>query len=198
MAVPVPWSSLTADEKRTRTLEVADELFAREGVDVPMPTLAHALGVGVGSIYRQVGTKDDVLAALVITRSKALRERFLATLDQPDPWAALAAATHATVDDCLGDALSQSAWDVAASASTEVRAARAGATDALAQMVRRARDAGALRDDASHEDLRLVFCALRELAGIGPEAAHRLAELALRGIRAAPLRSKGDQSPGNG
>lgn len=184
MTVPVPWATLTSEEKRVRALEVADELFARDGVDVSMPALADAIGVGVGSIYRQVGRKDDVLAALVIARSAVLRRRFLDTLGEPDPWAALCAATHATVDDCIHDALSQSAWDAAASASTEVRAAREGATDALAAMVERARSAGALRDDASHEDLRLVFCALRELAGLGPAAAHRLAELALRGMQA--------------
>lgn len=185
MAIPVPWASLTADEKRSRALAVADELFAREGVDVAMPVLADALGVGVGSIYRQVGSKDDVIAALVIARASVLHERFTAALDEPDAWEALARATHATVDDCVRDALSQSAWNVATAGSDEVRAARQRATDALAAMVDRARAAGELRDDASHEDLRLVFMSLRELGGIGPEAAHRLAELALRGIRRA-------------
>lgn len=185
MAVPAPpWSTLTAEQKRRRALEVADELFARDGVDVSMPVLADAIGVGVGSIYRQVGSKDDLIAVLVIARAALLRRRFLAALDEPDAWAAMCAATHATVDDCIHDALSQSAWDAAASASAEVRAAREGATEALAAMVERARAAGALREDASHEDLRLVFCALRELAGLGPAAAHRLAELVLRGMRA--------------
>lgn len=186
MPIPVSWSALTSEEKRVRALEVADELFARDGVDVSMPVLADAIGVGVGSLYRQVGRKDDLLAALVIARSAALRRRFLGTLNEPDAWAAQCAATHATVNDCIHDALSQSAWDAAASAYPEVRAARQAATDALAAMVERARAAGALRDDASHEDLRLVFCALRELAGLGPAAAHRLAELVLRGMQ-APL-----------
>lgn len=184
MAVPVPlWSSLSATQKRERTLAVADDLFARDGLDVPMPVLADAIGIGVGSIYRQVGTKDELIAALVIGRSAILRARFLAALDAPDAWEALTVATHATVDDCIDDALSQSAWDEAAFASEAVRDARAGATEALDRLVRRARDAGALRDDASHEDLRLVFCSLRELAGIGPDSAHRLAELVLRGMR---------------
>src|ERR1044071_5355218 len=117
MAIPVPlWTSLNATEKRARALAVANELFAREGVGVAMPVLAEAIGVGVGSIYRQVGTKDDIIAALVIRRSEILTERFTAALEQPDAWAALVFATHATVDDCVGDALSQSAWDVAASA----------------------------------------------------------------------------------
>ena len=182
MTIPGQWKDLTPDEKRARTLEVADELFAREGVDVAMPVLADKIGVGVGSIYRQVGTKDDVIAALIVKRSRILRERFLASLEQPDAWAALVFATHETVDDCIGDALSQSAWDVAASAYEEVRIAREEATDALTRMVERARAAGALRADATHEDLRLIFTSLRELAGIGPAAAHRLADLVLRGI----------------
>ncbi|MBJ7329118.1 MAG: TetR/AcrR family transcriptional regulator [Solirubrobacteraceae bacterium] len=186
MPIPAPWSELTADEKRTRTLEVADDLFAREGVDVAMPVLAGAIGVGVGSIYRQVGTKDDLIAALVISRAEDLRVRFTGALDGADPWEALVAATHETVDDCLDDALSQSAWDAAASVSDEVRAARQGATDALAALVERAHASGALRADASHEDLRIVFCALRDLKGIGRDAGHRLAELALRGMAATP------------
>lgn len=185
MAIPTqPWAALTADQKRGRILAAADELFAREGVDAAMPTLADALGVGVGSIYRQVGSKDDLVGQLVITRAGILRDRFAAAASRPDAWDALVEATHATVDDCLDDALSQTAWDVAASGSDAVRAARQGATDALADLVAAARADGALRDDADHEDLRLLFCALREVAGIGRDGAHRMATLVLRGIAA--------------
>ncbi len=183
MAIPPPWATLTTDEKRTRTLDVAARLFARDGVDAPMPALARELGVGVGSIYRQVGAKDDIVAALVVERALRLRDRFRAAAQADDAWAGLEGATFATVDDCVADALTQSTWDAAAQASAEVRAARAAATEALAALVARARAAGALRDDADHEDLRLLFCALRDLGAIGPEAAHRLAELVLRGIR---------------
>jgi AcrR family transcriptional regulator len=185
MAIPAqPWASLSAADKRDRALEVANDLFAREGVDTPMPRLAEALGVGVGSIYRQVGAKQDLIAALVIRRSEVLRDRFTAAQSAPDPWQALVDATHETVDDCIGDALSQTAWDEAAYASEKVREARAAATEALAGLVERAREAGALRPDASHEDLRIAFFALRDLRSVGPEAAHRLAELVLRGMRA--------------
>ncbi|MFA4928500.1 MAG: helix-turn-helix domain-containing protein [Patulibacter sp.] len=185
MAIPAqPWATLTADEKRGRIYAAADELFAREGVDAAMPVLADALGVGVGSIYRQVGSKDDLVGRLVIARAGILRDRFAAAAAQPEAWGALVEATHATVDDCLDDALSQSAWDAAASVSDAVRDARQGATDALADLVEQARAAGVLRDDASHEDLRLLFCAMREVAGIGRDGAHRLADLVLRGISA--------------
>ncbi|MCK9249396.1 MAG: TetR/AcrR family transcriptional regulator [Solirubrobacteraceae bacterium] len=185
MAIPAPvgpWTSLTADEKRARILAAADELFAREGVDAAMPVLADALGVGVASIYRQVGSKDDLVGRLVIARATALAERFRTAAARPDAWGALVEATHATVDDCIDDALSQSAWDAAAGDSDAVRDARAAATDALEGLVGSARRAGALRPDATHEDLRLLFCALREVAGIGRDGAHRMAELVLRGI----------------
>src|SRR3954447_16645381 len=88
MAIPA-WSSLTGDEKRARTLAAADDLFAREGLDVAMPVLAAAIGAGGGSIYRQVGAKEDVIAALVIERAVALVRRFTAALEEPDAWAAL-------------------------------------------------------------------------------------------------------------
>lgn len=185
MTVPAqPWASLSARAKRDRTLEVADELFGREGIETPMPRLAAALGVGVGSIYRQVGNKDDLIATLVILRSNILRDRFTAAMDADDPWRSLADATHATVDDCIADAISQTAWDEAAYASEEVRRARDAATEALAALVERARAAGALHADASHEDLRITFFALRDLRSVGPEAAHRLAALVLRGMKA--------------
>ncbi len=60
--------------------------------------------------------------------------------------------------------------------------ARAAATRALEELVERARAQGALRPDATAEDLRLVFKATRELATLDPDGAHRLAELVLRGM----------------
>lgn len=183
MTIPAQeWTLLSQEEKRERTLEAADLLFAKEGLDAPMPALAEALGIGVGSIYRQVGTKDELIGALVIERSKNLSLRFDATQVSPDPWQALEGAVHETVDDCLNDALTQSAWDQAAIFSDEVRDARQQATDSLAAMFERAREAEAVTPEASPEDLRLLFFALREFSSVGPDQAHRFADLVLRGI----------------
>lgn len=184
MAIPAQeWAALSQEEKRERALEAADRLFARQGLDASMPALAESLGIGVGSIYRQVGTKDELIAALVIERSKGLSQRFDGTLADPDPWRALTEAVHETVDDCLRDALSQSAWDQAAIVSDEVREARQRATDSLTAMFNRAEEAGEINPDASPEDLRLLFFALREFSSVGPGQAHRFADLVLRGIR---------------
>src|SRR5690348_15655511 len=150
MAIPV-WAELSPEEKRARTLAAADDLFAREGLDVAMPVLAAAIGAGVGSIYRMVGTKEDVIAALVIERALALVERFSAALAEPDAWAALERVTYVTAQDGATDFLSQTAWDDAADRRADVAAARAAATRALKALVDRARGQGHLRKDATHE-----------------------------------------------
>jgi AcrR family transcriptional regulator len=178
MGIPA-WSELTGDEKRARTLAAADDLFAREGLDVAMPVLAAAIGAGVGSIYRQVGAKEDVIAALVIERANALVRRFTAALGEPDAWAALERATFATAHEGATDFLSQTAWDEAAALRPEVAEAREAATRALEALVERARPM--LREDATHEDLRLVFMSTR--GRTDPARARRLAELVLRGMR---------------
>jgi AcrR family transcriptional regulator len=177
-----PWSELSPDEKRARTLAIADDLFAREGVDVPMPALAEAIGVGVGSIYRQFGCKEDVLAALVIARIEAVRARFEATADADDPWEALRRATLESVEAATRDHLAARAWQL--SEREDVRPVRLAAHAAMARAVERAQAAGALRDDATVEDLRLVFAAARWADALEPGGARRLAELALRGIAA--------------
>jgi len=178
-----PWASLSADEKRSRTLSVASELFAREGVELPMPALADALGVGVGSIYRQLGKKDDLIAALVIERLERAAERFTVAARMPDALAALHAATLATVDDCISDGVMQAVWEETLTRA-DVQAARERVSAALEALVEHARAAGALRADATIEDLRLIFRAVKDAETLGDGGARRLGELVLRGLSA--------------
>jgi AcrR family transcriptional regulator len=184
MAIPAltgrPWADLNADEKRARALAVADELFAREGTDVPMPALAEAIGVGVGSIYRQFGCKEDVLAALVVARIDAVRERFEAAAADPDPWDGLRQATLDSVEAAARDHLAQHAWEL--SRRADVLPARLATLAAIGAAVERARAAGALREDASVDDFRLAMIGVRYAEDLAPGGARRLAELALRGL----------------
>jgi AcrR family transcriptional regulator len=176
-----PWAALDAGGKRERALRVAGELFAREGLDVSMPVLADAIGVGVGSIYRQLGRKEDIVAALVALRIVSVTRRFEAAAVAPDPWPALCRVTYAVVAEALDDHVTQEAWAVSHE-HPEVRAVRPRAAAALAALVARAREPGAVRDDADAEDLRLVFRAAKEVEALGAGGARRLAELVLRGM----------------
>lgn len=177
----VPWAALDADGKRARVLAVADDLFAREGLDVSMPTLAAAVGAGVGSLYRQVGRKEDIVAALVAQRVAAVARLFEDAAGSEDPWAALGAVTLEVVGSAMGDHLTREAW-ATSSEHPDVRAVRPRAAAGLERLVAAARATGALRADAGADDLRLVFRAAKDVEALGPGGARRLAELVLRGM----------------
>lgn len=57
-----------AQRNRARVLEVAAELFAAEGVDVPIDRIADEAGVGVGTVYRHFPTKERLFEAIVVER----------------------------------------------------------------------------------------------------------------------------------
>jgi AcrR family transcriptional regulator len=175
------WTSLSSEQKRARVLGVAGELFAREGVEFPMPELAKAVGVGVGSLYRQIGKKDDVIAALVIERLEALADRYGAAAGTDDPMGALSGVIDATVQECVHDRVTKMCWEFGPG-RPDVEDARALARDNLQHLIDSAKDAGELRVDASGNDLRYLFRAAREAEKIAPGGAARLGELVFSGL----------------
>lgn len=52
---------------RRRLIAAARDLFAERGPAVEMKEIAEAAGVGIGTIYRNFATKEDLLAAIVET-----------------------------------------------------------------------------------------------------------------------------------
>ncbi len=180
-ATATAWVGLTSEQKRARVLAVAGELFAREGLEFPMPELAKAVGVGVGSLYRQIGKKDDVVAALIVERLDALEARYRAAAGTDDPMEALRGVIVATVEECVHDRITKMCWEFGPGRA-DCEAARAGARDALQHLIDSAHQAGALRDDASGNDLRFLFRAAREAEKIMPGGAQRLGELVLAGL----------------
>lgn len=175
------WTSLTAEQKRARVLEIAGVLFAREGVEFPMPELAKAVGVGVGSLYRQIGKKDDVIAALIVERLTSLTDRYRAAAGTDDAMGALRGVIEATVEECVHDRVTKMAWEFG-QGRADCEGARADARESLQHLITSAQQAGALREDASGNDLRFLFRAAREAEKIQPGGAQRLGELVLAGL----------------
>lgn len=189
MSIPAPadtptataWVALTGEQKRARVLEVAGELFAREGLEFPMPELAKAVGVGVGSLYRQIGKKDDVVAALIVERLGALEQRYREAAGTDDHLGALRGVIVATVEECIHDRITKMCWEFGPGRD-DCENARAGAREALQHLIDSAQQDGALRDDASGNDLRFLFRAAREAEKIQPGGGQRLGELVLAGL----------------
>ncbi len=177
------WIELTPAEKRAKVLRVAGELFSREGVEFPMPELAKAVGVGVGSLYRQIGKKEDVIAALIVDRLDGLAERYESAAGTQDPLAALSGVIRLTIDESINDRVTQLAWTYGRGRD-DVEAAAKRARDGLQHLVESAIAAGSMRPDATMNDLRFLFRAAPNAELIEPGGAQRLGELVLDGLTA--------------
>ena len=78
-----------AVKNRARILEAAEEIFATEGVSVPIDTVAERAGLGVGTLYRHFPTKEALFEAIVVDRLESLLEMARRQSVDPDPGAAL-------------------------------------------------------------------------------------------------------------
>jgi len=164
MAIPPQpesaWGELDAEGKRRCLLRAAGEVFARDGLDAPMPAVAAAAEAGIASVYRQFPSKEDLLAALVVERLEEVEGDALAALRGPDPpRTALLALLRAYAERQAGDDLVGEAM-ACVSSHPEVERALAGTTIALESLLTAAKPEG-LRADATTLDLRLLFAATR-------------------------------------
>jgi AcrR family transcriptional regulator len=180
------WADLSQAEKRARLLAAAGEVFARDGLDAPIPAVAAAAGAGIGSVYRQFPSKHDLLAALVSERLKDTEEGAeVALASAVGAWAALtgvlwALAERQATDDVLGEAMAT------VSEHPLVQESLARTLAALERLLAAARAEGRLRADATTLDLRLLFAATRAASQLEPGAWRRMLELGIDALEAPP------------
>ena len=195
MAIPpspaTSWSELDTAAKRARLLAAAGEVFARDGLDAPMPAIAAAAGAGVGSVYRQFPAKRDLLAALVVERHKVVEAEVEVALASPlGPWAALqellwAIAERQAADDVLAEAMACLSEDPG------VQEAMARTMHSLEGLLDAAKAEGRLRPDATALDLRLLFASTRAARALDPAAWRRMLELGIDALAAEGQRPAG-------
>jgi AcrR family transcriptional regulator len=170
---------------RDRVLDAAAKVFAAEGLDAPMPAVAAAAGVGVGTIYRAFGSKEELIAALAADRVDIFAQETRAALEQPDAWKALRELFERTAerqaeDYVVTEALaSMSDHPVVVEANT-----RAG--EAIIELIDRAKGDG-MRRDFEPQDLQMFFAALgaaQHTMPRGSSAWKRLLGILLDGLAA--------------
>jgi AcrR family transcriptional regulator len=177
-----------ADEpppSRERVLDAAAKVFAAEGLDAPMPAVAAAAGVGVGTIYRAFGSKEELIAALAADRVELFGRDCRAALEAPDAWEALCKLFELTADRQAKDYV---VTEALASLSDHPRVVEANqrAGQAITELMERAKQQGGLRSDFEPQDLQMFFAALgaaQHTMPTGSSAWKRLLGLLLDGLR---------------
>ncbi len=187
---------MRADARRNheRILDAAREAFAEYGVDVQMDEIARRAGVGVGTLYRNFPTKDELLGALAAAHVMRVVELTDAALAAPgSPFERLKACVMSSARLMEADvAMSQLLWRSVraterASAQHDLLLERTG------ELVAEGVAAGELRADAVATDVATLMCGLGSVmaaAASDPRLAwERHLTLGLDGLRFDAARS---------
>ena len=177
-----PWAELEPDEKRERLLDAATDVFTAQGLDAPMPRIATAAGIGIGSLYRCYASKEDLVAALLVHQLGFLREEVSEAGERTDAWTAIEGSVRRIAERQATNKLLSGSLGLT-SERREVVAAVAEVSLAWQALIDRARDQGTLRSDATVKDLRLLFAAARAADEVEPGGRDRVVDLLLEALR---------------
>jgi AcrR family transcriptional regulator len=181
---------LRADAQRNHELilAAADAAFREHGANASLDDIARRAGVGIGTLYRRFPTRDALLAAILDEGTAAIVARGNELLTARSPKDGLtrwleALAVHVTRYRGL-TGLVAGAYGVKGEPLCTGCNAISGIGEAL---VRRAQEAGELREDARPQD---VVLSAHAAAWVGeqsgdPEAPNRLLATVMAGYAAA-------------
>jgi AcrR family transcriptional regulator len=173
-------AGLRADARRNRTriLEVARNVFAEEGLSVPIDAIAQRAGVGIGTVYRHFPTKEDLFKAVIVSHKQQLIEEAKALAEEGDAGQAFFHFFSRVIDEgdvskAFADALAGAYLDAEhiqglfAEISQQFRGA-------LGLLLSRAQQSGKVRDDVTETDVTaLMFGILRAAEQYGNDDATR-------------------------
>ena len=139
-----------AQRNRARILEAAEVVFAAEGIEAPVDTIAEKAGVGVGTLYRHFPTKEKLCEAILLERLSQLTLDAQALAEAEDPAAAFFGFLEHVVEE---GAAKRDLLVAVMGAGVEFELAatdvKEGLHDALGTLLRRAQSVGAVRPDVT-------------------------------------------------
>jgi AcrR family transcriptional regulator len=169
-----------------RVLDAARAVVARYGADAPVSAIADRAGVGMGSLYRRYGSKDDLLRHLCTLAMESTIRAAETALLEPDAWTGLASYIAECVAQGTGT-LGALAGSV--QTTPEMWAISKRSRVLLERLVARARRAGGLRPDVTVLDIAWLIETLGKSGPAEPGSEdevirQRLTAIAIDGLRA--------------
>nr|BFF04963.1 TetR/AcrR family transcriptional regulator [Streptoalloteichus tenebrarius] len=182
---------LRADARRNRelVLATAQDAFAEEGLAISFDEIARRAGVGVGTVYRHFPTREALFEAVLLDRIRQFADDAAALATADDPGRAFLDLITGVIDQL---SLNQALCDaLEASTGTGFKATSAvehDFLDAVATLLRRAQEAGAIRSDLEITDVQdlLVACGTAERRARRRGDTSRLVAVVCQGLTASP------------
>ena len=172
MSTPVPVTQLSpemsagggrqlrADAQRNREaiLAAAEAEFRDQGANACIDGIAERAGVGVGTVYRNYATKDELMRAIMKSHVEPMLAAARRSLRDPDPGGAfLAFVREVASESCSFRALA----DTLANAGLDIHSTKQEMIGELVglmqEMFTRGQNAGTLRPDVTAEDVSALM-----------------------------------------
>jgi AcrR family transcriptional regulator len=151
-----------ARDNRARILEAADDVFGAGGAAASTEDVAQLAGVGIATVFRHFPTKQELLRAVLTARLERLRDRARHLAGSDDPGHAFFAFFTEVVDDAAHKLTIAEALVEAGDEQPHPAPAQAGQQlrEAFAELLHRAQDAGAVRQDAAFPEVYALMVAI--------------------------------------
>jgi AcrR family transcriptional regulator len=182
-----------AARNRQRILAAARELFADRGLSVTLNDIAHHADVGVGTVYRHFPDKALLIEELFDAELGEIVGLLESARRDPDPWHALVEFLERVLELQARDRALKDILLGAPGAPERITHMRARLHPLAAELIERARAAGAVRADCEPQDFGVVQLMVGAVIDAGrqvaPELWRRYLAIALQGLRpqGAPL-----------
>ena len=146
-----------ADAQRNarRLVNAAREALTKTGISATSHDIARRAGVGIGTFYRRVPSREALLEAVLIDTVDEILTHAAAATQDPDPWRGFREfateyvqlrATSCGINDILG-----------AAARPNLGPQLSRLRNLIRELVSRAQSAGAMRDDVTWQDVAFAL-----------------------------------------
>jgi AcrR family transcriptional regulator len=187
-----------AERNRERIVAAARTVFARDGLNASMASVAREAGVGIATMFRRFPAKAELVDAVFIDRMTAYVDAVTAALDDPDPWHGFVGYVENV---CAMQAADYGFADVLTTAFPAAKALerrRDEAYEGMVELIGRVKATGRLREDFDPSDLVLIHMAIAGVVNAtgdaAPDAWRRVVALLIQSLE-APARGPLPASP---
>jgi AcrR family transcriptional regulator len=177
-----------ADARRNyeKVLAAAREAFAEGGESTALEEIARRAGVGIGTLYRHFPNRQALLEALYVNEVEEVC-RSAAELDGSDPWEALTTWFERLMGYlATKQALAHELLNYLDTDAPLFRVCRASLNDAGDPLLKRAQEAGVVRQDVEFPEVMQMVVGIAKIPAADPTQVQHILSVALDGLRYRP------------
>ena len=171
-----------ADARRNydALIAAARNAFAELGASAPLEEIARRANVGIATLYRNFPTRELLIECVYLEEVEAVCQAGLEVADL-EPWTALMTwlgrfVEYVGTKRALIDALNRE--------SSALQACRVGLIEAGGPLLRRAQEAGLVRDDVTISEVMQIVSGISGVNFASVELRNKVLAVALDGLRA--------------